>query len=87
MMSKSSLKTADLPKKRKYHRASTLSDAEIMVILILFHSSGYRCLKRYPSEVNVLRKRVNDFRNNIQPIPEWRVNFFRMDMQMLIIKA
>ncbi len=47
MMSKSSLKTVDLPKKRKYHRASTLSDAEIMVILILFHSSGYRCLKHF----------------------------------------
>ena len=47
MMSKSSLKTADLPKKRKYHRASTLSDSEIMVILILFHSSGYRCLKHF----------------------------------------
>lgn len=47
MMSKSSLKTADLPKMRKYHRASTLSDAEIMVILILFHSSGYQCLKHF----------------------------------------
>gem|GEM_PF-1403685 len=56
MMSKSSVKTADLPKKRKYHRASTLLDAEIMVILILFHSSGYRCLngiRLYPSEPSV----------------------------------
>ncbi len=47
IISKTSLKTADLPKKRKYHRASILSNAEIMVILILFHISGYRCLKHF----------------------------------------
>lgn len=33
--------------RRKYHRASTMSKAEVMMILILFHSSGYRCLKHY----------------------------------------
>ena len=33
--------------KRKYHRNGTMSKAEIMVILILFHSSGYRCLKHF----------------------------------------
>ena len=33
--------------KRKYHREPTMSKAEIMVIIILFHSSGYRCLKLY----------------------------------------
>ena len=33
--------------KRKYHRDETMSKAEIMVILILFHSSGYRCLKHF----------------------------------------
>ena len=33
--------------KRKYHRDGTMSKAEIMVILILFHSSGYRCLKHF----------------------------------------
>ena len=32
-------------RKRKYHRESRMSKAEIMVIMILFHSSGYRCLK------------------------------------------
>ena len=47
MVAKSTLQAAELPKKRKYHRAYTLSDAEIMVILILFHSSGYRCLKHF----------------------------------------
>lgn len=35
------------PKRRKYHRNSTLSKAEIMVIIILFHNSGYRCLKHF----------------------------------------
>ena len=33
--------------KRKYHRESRMSKAEIMVIMILFHSSGYRCLKHF----------------------------------------
>lgn len=33
--------------KRKYHRESTLSKAEIMLIMILFHDSGYRCLKHF----------------------------------------
>ena len=31
-------------KKRKYHRDCRMSKAEIMTIMILFHSSGYRCL-------------------------------------------
>ena len=33
--------------KRQYHRASTMSKAEIMLIMILFHDSGYRCLKHF----------------------------------------
>src|SRR3712207_8294404 len=33
--------------KRKYHRDSTMSKAEIMLIMILFHDSGYRCLKHF----------------------------------------
>ena len=44
MMTKYTLKPA---KKRKYHRDSTMSKAEIMLILILFHDSGYRCLKHF----------------------------------------
>ena len=32
--------------KRRYHREFTMSKAEIMVIIILFHSSGFRCLKQ-----------------------------------------
>ena len=34
-------------RKRKYHRESRMSKAEIMVIMILFNSSGYRCLKHF----------------------------------------
>ena len=29
--------------KRKYHTNSTMSKAEVMLIIILFHDSGYRC--------------------------------------------
>ena len=34
-------------KKRSYHRDSTMSKAEVMLIMILFHDSGYRCLKHF----------------------------------------
>lgn len=44
MMTKYTLKSAA---KRKYNRASTMSKAEIMLIMILFHDSGYRCLKHF----------------------------------------
>lgn len=33
--------------KRAYHRDSTISKSEIMFIMILFHDSGYRCLKHF----------------------------------------
>ena len=33
--------------KRKYHRDSTMSKAEVMLIMILFHGSGYRCFKHF----------------------------------------
>ena len=36
--------------KRKYHRNTRMSKAEIMMIMILFHSSGYRCLKHFYQE-------------------------------------
>ena len=44
MMAKCMLKPIT---KRKYHSDSTMSKAEIMFILILFHNSGYRCLKHF----------------------------------------
>ena len=31
--------------KRKYQRSSTMSKVEVMLIMILFHDSGYRCFK------------------------------------------
>ena len=34
-------------RKRKYHRDSTMSKAEVMLIMILFHDSGYRCFKHF----------------------------------------
>ena len=33
--------------KREYHRNSTMSKAEVMLIIILFHDSGYRCFKHF----------------------------------------
>ena len=39
--------TIKAERKRKYHRESRMSKAEIMVIMILFHSSGYCCLKHF----------------------------------------
>ena len=44
MMAKYTLKHS---MKRKYHRESTMSKAELMLIMILFHASGYRCLKHF----------------------------------------
>lgn len=32
---------------RRYHRDSAMSKSEIMLIMILFHDSGYRCLKHF----------------------------------------
>lgn len=49
MMEKYTLKSN---KKRcyHYHRDSTMSKAEIMLIMMLFHDSGYRCLKHFYQE-------------------------------------
>ena len=47
MMTKYTLKTTT---KRKYHRDSTISKAEIMLVLILFYDSGCRCLKHFYQE-------------------------------------
>ena len=44
MTAKYTLKSGN---KRPYHRDSTLSKAEIMLLMILFHDSGYRCLKHF----------------------------------------
>lgn len=44
MMAKYTFKPS---RKRNYHRDSTLSRSEVMLIMILFHDSGYRCLKHF----------------------------------------
>ncbi len=36
--------------KRTCHRTSTMLKAEFMLIMILFHDSGYRCLKHFHQE-------------------------------------
>ena len=45
LMKKYTLKNND---RRNCHRDSTMSKAEVMlIIIILFHDSGYRCLKHF----------------------------------------
>ena len=39
--------TIEAPSKRKYHRDGTFSKAEVMLVMILFHDSGYLCLKHF----------------------------------------
>ncbi|MBQ7239268.1 MAG: hypothetical protein IJS20_10800 [Bacteroidales bacterium] len=51
MVANSAPQAVELLNKRKYHRAFTMSDAEIMVILIQFHSSVYRCMKHFYLEI------------------------------------
>lgn len=34
-------------RKRNYHRPNRMSDAEIIVIMIMFHSSNHKCLKHF----------------------------------------
>lgn len=41
------LKSDTYSKKWNYHRNPRMSKPEVMLILIMFHASGYRCLKRY----------------------------------------
>ena len=33
--------------KRKFQRSSTMSEVEVMLIMILFHESCYHCLKHF----------------------------------------
>ena len=44
--------------KRKYHRDSTLSDAEVITIMTLFHLMGYKCLKHF--YLNEVYKNMTD---------------------------
>ncbi len=44
MVAKYTLKQVN---KKRYHRDSAMSKAEIILIMILFHDSGYLCLKHF----------------------------------------
>ena len=46
-LEQNAITACDSSKKRKYHRDGMMSDSEVMTILILFHDSGYRCLKHF----------------------------------------
>ena len=43
----SSIDAQESTKKHKHHREGIISDAEVMTVLVLFHYSGYRCLKHF----------------------------------------
>lgn len=47
MLEKYGLNTPSKTRKRAYHRDGRLSVSEVMTIMILFHNSGYRCLKHF----------------------------------------
>lgn len=47
MLEKYGLNAPKKIRKRSYHRDCRLSVAEVMTIMILFHASGYRCLKHF----------------------------------------
>lgn len=48
---------------RAYHRDSKLSDADVITILILFHLSGFRCLKHF--YLHYVCKHMRDFFPNV----------------------
>ena len=52
--------------KRKYHRNSTMSKAEVMLIIILFHDSGYRFFKHFYFE-KVCKQHRHLFLKNVSP--------------------
>ena len=61
-------------KKRRYHRDSTMSKAEVILIMILFHDSGYRCLKHFYLDKGYISKKLLErlFINGIQLITKLR---------------
>ena len=52
-------------KTRHRNKPNRMNDAEIMVILILFHSGGFRCFKHY-------------YKEYVRPVVNWRSRFFRI---------
>ena len=69
MLDKYSLNAPKMTGKRPYHRAGKLSVPEIMTIMILFHNSGYRCLKHfYLNEVCVNLRHLFPQGRLLQPL-------------------
>ena len=78
MMAKYTLKNVN---KRKYHRDSTMSKAEIMLIMILFHNSGYRCLKHF-----YLAKVCQDLRHLFPEVVSYNC-FVEFEREVVILLA
>ena len=56
-------------KTRHRNKPNRMSDAEIMVILILFHSGGFRCFKHYYKEYVCKHLKQGKFVENIKGKP------------------
>ena len=59
LLERYSLESSSITRKRRYYRAPKMSKAEVLLILIMFHASGYRCLKHYYLEYACVHLRVN----------------------------
>ena len=79
-------------RKRKYHRESRMSKAEIMVIMILFHSSGYRCFLEkvckhmrhlFPEVVSYNRWSSESRSKIVWIMPKYRANESRVKLAWL----
>ena len=79
-------------RKRKYHRESHMSKAEIMVIMILFHSSGYRCFLEkvckhmrhlFPEVVSYNRWSSESRSKIVWIMPKYRANESRVKLAWL----
>ena len=66
-------------RKREYHRASKMSDSEVITIMILFHFSGYKCLKHfyvryvlvsYSGVVQQVHRVGEESNRAVHPVPE-----------------
>lgn len=67
LLDRYALKSETCSKKRNYHRNSRISKTEVMLILIMFHASGYRCLKHYYLEYVCIHLQ-HLFPNTVSPV-------------------
>ncbi len=78
--------------KRPYHRASTMSKAGIMLIMILFHDSGYRCLKHFYLEkicrdIRLLFPKVVSYDRFVEPGKEVAILLAMFIKNVLLCKC